>query len=378
MKKIICMCICLILLFPIKINAEETMAKNAQSAYVMEYSTKKAVFTKNENERLYPASMTKMMGLILIFEALNNHRIEYEDEITASAYASSMGGSQIFLAENEKMSVMDLLKSICIASANDAIVAMGEALYGSESEFVNAMNEKAEQLNLENTNFINCTGLHHPDHYSSAKDMAIIAHTLLEVGQSKLLEITSTYEDYIREDNEKFWLVNTNKLISQYEGVDGLKTGYTNEALSCICVSAKRNNLRFIVVVMKEPDSKIRNEEVKQLLNYSFSLFDTTTLYKKGKKMKTIIDPFCIEESYDLVCEDDITLITNKNEKINIVSQEIEMLAKKYPYKKNDRIAKLHLQLSNGETHTSYLVCTKKLSKKNVFQLFLDVFKYVI
>lgn len=374
MKKIIVFICMVITLFPIEIKAED-LTPNAKASYVMEYNTGKVVYAKNEAERLYPASMTKMMGLLLIYEAINNHTLSYDDEVVASSYASSMGGSQIFLEENETMSVLDLIKSICIASANDAMVAMSEKLYGSEAAFVEKMNAKVKELKLENTHFTNTTGLHDDNHYSCAKDMAIIAQNLLEVGGKKLLEITSMYEDYIREDSDKFWLVNTNKLIRQYEGVDGLKTGYTTEAQSCICVTAKKQNIRFIVVVMKEPDSKTRNNEVIQLLNYSFSLFDKQTLYKKGEHLDSIYNAYSKEEQIDLVCEEDVEIIKNKNENISIVSQEIEMLDTQIPYKQNDRIAKLKLQLSNGEEHISYLVSSKDIHKKSYFELFMDVYK---
>ena len=232
--------ICMLTLTLSLIKAEEAeeqpaLANQAQSAYVMEYSTGQVVFKKNETEKLYPASMTKMMGLILIFEALNNGSLSMEDTVTVSETAASMGGSQIFLEVNEVMKVEDMIKSICIASANDAMVAMAEKLGGSVENFVKKMNDKGKEIGLENTHFVNTTGLHDPEHYSCAKDMARIAQVLIQTGGDQLLAITSTYDTYIREDSEKpFWLVNTNKLIKQMEGVDGLKTGFTQEAMSCI------------------------------------------------------------------------------------------------------------------------------------------------
>lgn len=357
------------------IHAEETYANNAKGAYVMEYSTKKEVFNKNATVKLYPASMTKMMGLILIYEAINQHQLSLNDTVKVSSYASSMGGSQIYLEENEVMDVHDLIKSICIASANDAMVAIAEKIAGSEMSFVNKMNEMVKELKLENTHFENATGLHHENHYSCAKDMAIVAHKLLEVGGNNLLNITSTYEDYIREESdEPFWLVNTNKLIKQYEGVDGLKTGFTSQALSCICVTAKKEDIRFIVVVMGEPNSKIRNKEVIELLDHSFSLFEKRRFYNKG----TIIDDYHLEdakaEKIELVCEENVDLIYKKGDKIEISSQEIEWLNKELPYKKGERVAKLKLQLTNGDINTSYLIVHKNIDKKT----YLDIVKNIL
>ena len=274
MKKIclliLCACMMLpVLTMPVKCveKKEEpqtnVLAPSAKGVYLCENTTGKVIYARNEKEKLYPASMTKMMGLLLIFESLHDGKLKWEDTVTTSEYAASMGGSQVFLEVNETMSVKDMIKSICIASANDAMVAMSEKVGGSVDGFVEMMNEKAKTLKLSNTHFANPTGLHDPDHYSCAKDMAIIARALIKEGGEELLKITSTYDAYIRENSDsKFWLVNTNKLLKQYPGVDGLKTGFTTEALSCITTTAKKDGLRLIGVVMGEPSSKVRNKEM--------------------------------------------------------------------------------------------------------------------
>lgn len=358
---------------------KDHFAQNAQGAYVMEYSTQSVVYKKNETAKLYPASMTKMMSLILIYEAINNHTLSYDDVVRTSAYAASMGGSQIFLEENEEMDVSHMLKSICIASANDAMVAMAEKIAGSESAFVEKMNQKAKALKLENTHFVNATGLHDNEHYSYAKDMAMIAKTLLDVGGQDLLKITSTYEDYVREDSEqKFWLVNTNKLIRQYEGVDGLKTGFTSEAGSCISVSAKRNNIRMIAVVMKEPDAKTRNSEIIQLLDYSFTVFDQMLLYPKGKVMDTKLLADAKEKKVKLLCEEDISIIYEKGKDVSIKAQEIVWLNKKLPYQKGDRIAKLKLELNDGSKLEAYLCTNQNIHALSWFDCFIKGIKAMI
>ena len=213
------------------------LAKNAKSSVLIEASTGEIIYEKNKDEKLAPASMTKMMSLILIMEAIEKGNIKLNQIVTISENASKMGGSQIYLETNEKMSVDDLLKGICMASANDAVVALAETIYGSEDEFVKEMNKRAKVLGLKNTNFMNATGLDDENHYSSAYDMALIAKEL--VSHKKVLEYSSNYEDYLRENtNKKFWLVNTNKLIKTYDGMDGLKTGYTEKAGYCLTATA--------------------------------------------------------------------------------------------------------------------------------------------
>ncbi len=225
--------ICTIFIPKYKINAEEEQQENtsqisieAPIGLLMEFSTGEIIYSKNINERKYPASMTKMMGLFLILEKIHDGSISYEDIVTVSPNASSMGGSQVFLEPGEQISVNDLFKAICISSANDAIVALGEHAYGSEENFINSMNTTAKRLGMNDTNFVNPTGFHDPNHYTTANDMATLALALLTNYKDDILKYTSMYEGYIRENTEKpFWLVNTNKLVRFYEGMDGLKTG---------------------------------------------------------------------------------------------------------------------------------------------------------
>lgn len=199
---------------------------SAPVALLMEFSTGQILYSKNIDERKYPASMTKMMGIFLILEKIEDGTIKYDDIVTVSENASSMGGSQVFLEPGEQITVNDLFKAICIASANDAIVALGEHTYGSEANFIQQMNYMAKRLGMNDTNFINATGFHNPNHYTTANDMATLALALLTNHKEEVLKYTSMYEGYIRENTEKpFWLVNTNKLVKFYNGMDGLKTG---------------------------------------------------------------------------------------------------------------------------------------------------------
>jgi len=212
MKKIVFVFLMLFSLSIISVSAEEDIVPNAKSAILIEASTGKILYEKNIDEKYAPASMTKMMSLLLIMENIDNRNLRMDEVIKTSKYASSMGGSQIFLQENEEMTVEDLLKGITIGSANDATVALAERIGGTENAFVEMMNNKAKELGLKNTNFKNTTGLDEANHYSTAHDMAIIAKELVK--HEKILEFSSIYETYLRVDTDnKFWLVNTNKVV---------------------------------------------------------------------------------------------------------------------------------------------------------------------
>lgn len=297
------------------VNGENEYASNAKSALLMEYDTGRILFSKNDNKKLYPASTTKIMSLILLFDAINNKQIHWDDTLTCSSYASSMGGSQIYLEPNEKMSVEDLFKAVAIASANDATVMIAEKIGGNIDGFVKMMNDKAKDLKLQNTHFKNATGLHDKEHYTCAYDLAIMAKELLRVGNKKLLSVTTLYDSYIRENTKKkFWLVNTNKLLKQYEGVDGLKTGYTKEAKYCLVTTCKRNDMRLISVLMHEVDPKTRNQEMMDLLDYGFNNYSVKSLYKKNDNVDTLkINDFKIS-NIDVYVKDNISYLKEAND----------------------------------------------------------------
>ena len=247
MKKILYVIIISMLLIPfINVKAEQIdLAESAVSAIIIEPTTGEVLFEKNSHEKLHPASMTKLMSMLLIIENIEKGVISWDDIVTVSPNASGMGGSQILLETGEQMNVRDLFKGIAVASGNDAVVAMAEKIAGTEGMFVSMMNERAKQFGLTDTNFKNPHGLDAAEHYSSAYDMAIIAKELVK--HKEVLEYTSIYEDYLRKDTDrKIWLVNTNKLVRFYQGVDGLKTGYTKEAGYCLTATAKKGNTRFI------------------------------------------------------------------------------------------------------------------------------------
>ena len=319
MKKILIILLIFCILPIQKVNAvDDDITPNAKSAILIEANSKQILYQKNAQEKLYPASTTKIMTMILMFEAINDQKISFDDEITTSKYAASMGGSQVYLEVGEKMSLQDMFKSIAIASANDASVAVGEYIAGSIEKFVTMMNEKAKELNLKNTHFKNATGLHDPDHYTCAYDLAIMAAYLIKIGGEDLLNVTSLYDSYIREDTKQsFWLVNTNKLLKLYDGVDGLKTGYTKEAGYCLVTTAKRDDQRIIGVLMNESAPKTRNEEMCNLLDYGFNNYQQITLFKKDSVIEQHLVDKMDNLSIDVKCKQDIvyTKAKNSNEK---------------------------------------------------------------
>lgn len=357
-----------VLVFLLSFANVEGLAEGASSAVLINGDNNEILYEKDAYSKKYPASTTKIMTLILIFEALNNNELQLTDQITTSAYASSMGGSQIYLKEDEVMSAEDLLKSIILASANDACVSFAEYLSGSVDAFVSKMNKKAKQLKLKNTNFVNCTGLHDENHYTCAYDLAIMAKYLLEIGNEKLLQYTTLKEDYIRDG--QFWLVNTNKLLGNDEMITGLKTGYTKEAKYCLVSTALKNNQTMIAVVLDEPKANIRNEEAKALLNYGFSLYQPHILFKDGEIIETIDLPYTKEKSVDLICKEDL-VVPVKKEGEDTPSYSIEYL-NMISFKQGDCIAKLHckdlafdLYASNDGTPLSFF--------ERVFEIFMKL-----
>lgn len=363
MLKKICLCLCILcFLCPITVQAEKLdLAPNAAASILIEEKTNQVLYANHEKEKLYPASTTKIMTMILMFEAIESGRLKWDDILTCSEHAASMGGSQIYLEPEEKMSVHDLFKAISIASANDACVMVGEYIAGSHEGFVKMMNEKAKELKLVNTHFMNATGLHDENHYTCALDLAIMASYLIDIGQDKLFETTSLYDSYIREDTpQKFWLVNTNKLLKSYEGADGLKTGYTKEAGYCIVSTAKRNGLRLIAVVLKEKEPKVRNQEVSTLLDYGFSLYENVTLYKKGEVVDKVKIENAKEKEVDIVCQKDIVYVKDKSQDEKITHQ-INYVQLVPPIKKGEIVGHFLLMKDNVNIASYELTVAKDI-----------------
>ena len=368
MKKLLILLI--ILLLPFKVFAKEELVPNSDSGILITADSGKIIFEKEKDKRVSVASMTKMVAQIIILEEVEKGNIKWDDVVTVSRNASDMGGSQIYLEEGEKITVEDLMKGISVASGNDATVAMAEYISGTEEKFVKRMNKKVKELGLKNTHFTNATGLDVEDHYSSSYDMAMIARDLV-INHSKILDFSSIYEDYLRENTDnKFWLVNTNKLINFYEGADGLKTGHTDAAGYCLAATAKRNDLRLIAIVLGEKDSKIRNTETMSLLDYGFNnvnlirILDKGTVVKKIKVTKALKDVVKVKVKNNLNVVENVDS-NNKNYKFNVKVDEINI-----PIKKNTTVGKIEVLYKGKLVSTGELTVDENIEKSSYLDLY--------
>jgi serine-type D-Ala-D-Ala carboxypeptidase (penicillin-binding protein 5/6) len=346
------------------------LVNSVASAVLIERDTGTIMYDKNSHEKLPPASMTKIMTMLLIMEALDEGRLKMDEKVRASEYAASMGGSQIFLEPGEEMTTQELLKGIAIGSGNDASVAMAERIAGSEEAFVEMMNNKVKELGLKNTKFQNTTGLPASDHYSTAYDMAMMAKELLKY--EAITEFTGQYESYLRENTDnKFWLVNTNKLVRFYPGVDGLKTGFTREAMYCLTATAEKNGMRVIAVVFGAPTSKERNAQVTKLLDFAFSQYQTHPMYERGHSLGKAVVSKGDKKSINAVTSEPISLLTKKGESIEKVQKKITLQKNlKAPVLKGDQVGTLKLIKDGKVLSESPLVANVDVKEANWWKLF--------
>ncbi len=309
----------------------------AESALLMESSSGRILYEKNSDKRLAPASVTKIMTMLLVMEKIAQGRVSLSDMVVTSERAMKMGGSQIWLEVGEEMSLEDLMKAIAVVSANDASVAVAEHIAGSEEAFVDMMNKRGEELGMTGTNFANASGLPHPDHYTTARDIAIMSRELLR--HPKVHEWFTIWIDYVRDG--KNILVNTNRLLKSYEGVDGFKTGFTEEAGYCLSATAEKGNLRLISVVLKVADSNTRFNEAAALLNLGFSQFTAVELAKEDQVIAEVEVVRGVIDKVSIVCEDRLVAVVPRGEEDG-VSRRI-VLPKKIdaPVLKGQRIGEI-------------------------------------
>ena len=369
MKKI---CLFFILLIiPIMVRAEElNLAENAKSAILIEAATGEVLYSKNASERLAPASMTKIMSLILIMENIEKGNLKWNDVVVVSKNAASMGGSQIFLEANEMMSVEDLVKGICVASGNDATVALAEKIAGTEASFVKLMNEKATSLGLKNTHFVNSTGLDTEGHYSTAFDMAVMARELVK--HPKILEFSSIYEDYLRKNtSNSFWLVNTNKLVKFYSYIDGLKTGYTGNAGYCLTATGKKKDMRLISVVMGEASTEKRSADTLAMLDYGFNMYTIDKLVDSGHSLGIVKVNLGDPEYVDIVAKDDITVLNNSQKEKRNIKYSIKTDEITAPVKIGDKVGKIEVYENGTFSYEVPLTVAYDIKKANIFKIFI-------
>ena len=294
---------------------DNSLNLECESAILIEQSTGKVLYSHNEHEQLRPASVTKIMSILLIMEAVDNGQISLTDSIPCTENAASMGGSQIWLDPRETLTVDEMLKAICVASANDCVVAMAEFLAGSQESFVQMMNDKAKELGMNDTTFKNCHGLDEDGHVTSSYDISLMSRELLSK-HPQITNYTTIWMDSLRDGKSQ--LANTNKLIRTYKGATGLKTGSTGLALYNLSASATRDGLSLIAVIMKAPSSKVRFAEAEKLLDYGFNNF----IYKEFAKKDDILDTISINKdvspTVDVVFENNAGIIIKKGDDKNI------------------------------------------------------------
>lgn len=360
--------LCTLLVVPS--NAVEFTGEiNAKSAILMEQSSGKVLFEYNADEALPPASVTKVMTILLVLEAIDEGKITIDDPVTVSAYATSMGGSQIYLKENEVMSVSDLLKAVVVASANDAAVALAEHLYGTEEAFVARMNERAAELGMVNTNFCNTNGLDDTDtgHLTSARDIAIMSREVLK--HPLIFDYSTIWMDSVR--NGEFGLTNTNRLIRFYHGANGLKTGSTSKAGFCISATAERDGMQLISVIMGAPSRDTRNALAASLLDFGFANYSVRSF--PGQT----VDPVPVKGGTTRSCEAsyaDASFVTEKSNE-ETTTQVVYNTSLRAPVKKGDVVGTVRFLLGSEELGTTDLVAQSDVKQMTFGEILLHLLR---
>lgn len=355
-----------------KSQAGGTTNIEAKSALLMEPMSGKIIYEKNSDEKFAPASVTKVMTMLLTMEAVDSEKIKLDDKVTCSENAKKMGGSTMLLDTGEVRTVEELLKGVAIASGNDAAVALAEYLGGTEADFVNMMNKRSQELGMNNTTFKNCNGLPADGHLSTAKDIAIMSKELLK--HSKILKYTGTYMETISEGRQSpIELVNHNKLVRFFEGCDGLKTGFTDEAKYCISATATRNGVRMLSIIMGAPTYKIRNRDAGVLLNYGFSKYEGKKLISKDEDIDKVYMDEQTDKYFMAKAKDDLNIVLpkgqNKELEKRIVIDEL-----KKQYKEGDLVGKYEVYLGDEKVGEVEIYCDRDIKKGNI----IDNIKYNI
>lgn len=353
-----------------EVNTEDNenfLELESESAILIESTTGKVLYEKNSHEALRPASVTKIMSILLIMEALDRGDITLETQIPCSETASSMGGSQIWLDSTETLTVDEMLKAICVVSANDCTYAMAEFLAGSESLFVQKMNEKAKELGMTDTTFKNCHGIDEDGHVTSSYDIALMSKELLN-NYPTITNYTTIWMDSLRDGKSE--LVNTNKLIRTYDGITGLKTGSTSLALYNLSASATRGDLSLIAVIMRAPTTKTRFKEAKLLLDYGFNTYQYKKITSKGDFFQNIDVSKGVESNLDLVFEKDSGVLIEKNNKSEITQELIINENIQAPINKGDILGCVNYYLDNNLIDSVNLIANSSITKKNLWNTF--------
>lgn len=355
----------------IQTNTSANLNLDCGSAILIEQHSGQVLYEQNMHEKLRPASVTKIMSILLIMEAIDSGKLSYTDKIPCTENAASMGGSQIWLDVREELTVDEMLKAICIVSANDCTVAMAEYLAGSQEAFVEQMNKKAKELGMNDTTFKNCHGIDEDGHVTSAYDISLMSRELLNK-HPDITKYTTIYMDTLR--NGKSSLVNTNKLVRNYKGATGLKTGSTSVALYNLSASATRDDLSLIAVVMKAPTSAIRFSEAQKLLDYGFNNFQYKKLASKGDIVKTVTINKGIASSVNAILESDSGILIQKGQDKNI--QQIMELPEilQAPITQGQTIGNITYTLDGKEIGKVNIVAEKNIEKISAFNMIESIY----
>ncbi len=372
MKKVISIFLCIILMLSMSMIAfaGDTVAGSltAKSAILMEMSTGKVLMELNPDEKLSPASITKVMTILLTFEALEQGKITYEDVVTASRNASSKGGSQIWLKENETMTVHELLKATIIASANDACTALGEYIAGDEAAFVQMMNDRAKQLGMTNTSFENCSGLDDTvtNHYSTARDVAIMSCELMK--HEKVKEYTTIWMDSLR--NGETQLVNTNRLIKYYDGATGLKTGTTSKAGYCVTATAERDGMELVAVVLGSDNSQERFEDAKKMLNWGFANYRVVTPQVDMSLITNVSVLYGEQDTITPTVTEPKPILIEKS-LADKITQRVDMcIDVEAPVEKGQTLGKVYFEIDGKQVGECNVLNENKIERRSVFFIF--------
>ena len=341
----------------------------SKSAVLMDASTGKVLYEKNSHQKLPPASVTKVMTLLLICEALEDGKIKEDDDVQISENAASMGGSQIFLEPGEIQKVDTLIKSIAVASANDACVAMAERVGGSMEEFVDLMNKRAKELGMNDTNFVNTNGLPIDNHYTSAYDIALMSKELLS--HKKISKYLTTWMDevVVGKKQAKIGISNTNKLVKHYSGATGVKTGFTQQAKYCLSASAMRNNTHLIAVTLCAETSPIRFKDATNLLNYGFANYESVKICGANDKVATVKFEKGEEENVDLVAKDDLSVLIKKGDKKDFQKKVEIKQDLKLPIKKNTELGVVKVYRGKELVGETKIINSEDINKASYLQM---------
>ena len=353
--------------------SESVIDVRAPSAVLMDSATGQIIFGKNENERRSPASLTKIMTLVVVFDAIRNGKAKLTDKAMASPEAASYGGTQVYAEPGESFPLSEWLMAVAVGSANDASVVVAEHLGGTQKRFAQMMNEKAKEIGMKDTVFTNSHGLDEEGHYTTAKDMAILAR--YAASMPELLKMTGTYQASFR--NGKFQLTNVNKMVRFYTGCDGLKTGHTNTAKHCVVLTAKRSSSRFVSVAMGADTSDIRFDDARKMLDYGFANYTTVALAKKGEDLGKVSVYGGVDEAVSFAPGEDLALLLAKGEEAGLEKRIVVFGNLTAPVKEGDVVAHVVVTKAGKEVARRPLMARKDSKKAPFWRLIPRILRQI-